>query len=245
MNYFKKISLRTIIQFSIVILVVVLSLIHQKLGVEKAAPVDAYCPFGAIESLFTLIFKGEFLKRIFTSSFILMGIFFLATLFLGRVFCGYFCPLGAIQEWLRKLGRLMGIKKDLEILDTKFTHADNKETKDQLLKELTMKWDEGKTISKEIDQTRDNIDYDFTVESKDIVLTTTDGKRISLMDELKLFTKEGGMSIGFFTENTYAYYDNIGHMYPNAYREKLLDREVSDEYVFPEHIIITPSFWNI
>jgi NapH/MauN family ferredoxin-type protein len=115
MNYFKKISLRTIIQFSIVILVVVLSLIHQKLGVEKAAPVDAYCPFGAIESLFTLIFKGEFLKRIFTSSFILMGIFFLATLFLGRVFCGYFCPLGAIQEWLRKLGRLMGIKKDLEI----------------------------------------------------------------------------------------------------------------------------------
>ena len=137
------------------------------------------------------------------------------------------------------------IKKDLEILDTKFTHAENKEIKDALLKELTMKRDEGKAISKEIDQTKDNIDYDFTIEPKDIVLTTTDGKRISLMDELKIFTKETDMSVGFFTENTYAYYDNIGHMYPNAYREKLLDREVGDEYVFPEHIIITPSFWNI
>jgi hypothetical protein len=133
----------------------------------------------------------------------------------------------------------------LEILDGKFTHAENKEIKDQLLKELTMMWDEGKAISKEIDQTKDNIDYNLTVEHEDILLTTTDGKKISLMDELKIFTKEANRSMGFVTKNTYAYYDNIGHMYPNTYREKVLDFEVSDDYTFPEHIIITPSFWNM
>lgn len=112
---FSKLSLRFFVQFVIVVTVVSLALIHQKMGVERAAPIDAYCPFGAVESFFTLIFKGEFLKRIFTSSFILLGIFFIGTLILGRIFCGYFCPLGALQEWLRALGRKLGIKKDFEL----------------------------------------------------------------------------------------------------------------------------------
>ncbi len=110
-----KFSLRFFVQLSIVVTVFTLAIIHQKLGIEKAAPVDAYCPFGAVESFFTLIFKGEFLKRIFTSSFILMGIFLVATLFFGRVFCGYFCPFGALQEWLRFLGKKLGFRKDWEL----------------------------------------------------------------------------------------------------------------------------------
>ena len=114
---FKRITLRTIVQVSILVLVIYLALAHKFGGIEKAAAIDAYCPFGAIESLFTLIFKGEFLKRIFTSSFILMGIFFVGTLILGRVFCGYLCPLGALQEWLYKVSRKLGFKKDWEIKD--------------------------------------------------------------------------------------------------------------------------------
>jgi NapH/MauN family ferredoxin-type protein len=112
---FSKLSLRFFVQLVIVVAVFSLAIIHQKLGVEKAAPIDAYCPFGAVESFFTLLFKGEFLKRIFTSSFILLGIFLVGTLFLGRIFCGFFCPLGALSEWLRALGRKLGIKKDLEL----------------------------------------------------------------------------------------------------------------------------------
>jgi len=111
----KKPSLRTIIQIIFFVLLIVLWFLHQNFWIEKAAPIDAYCPFGAVESFFTLIFKGEFLKRIFTSSFILMWIFFVATLFFGRVFCSYFCPLWAVQEWLRKLWKKLGIKKDLEL----------------------------------------------------------------------------------------------------------------------------------
>ena len=111
----RNISTRFISQLFVVVTVVLLALTHQFFGIEKAAPIDAYCPFGAVESFFTLLFKGEFLKRIFTSSFILMGIFLFANFFLGRIFCGYFCPLGAIQEWLRALGRKIGFKKDFEI----------------------------------------------------------------------------------------------------------------------------------
>jgi hypothetical protein len=43
-----KISLRTIIQLSILIAVFTLATIHLMFGIEKAAPIDSYCPFGAV-----------------------------------------------------------------------------------------------------------------------------------------------------------------------------------------------------
>lgn len=111
----KKIfSLRRIAQIISVALIMWLAFAHQKYGIEKAASIDAYCPFGAIEGFFTFIFSGEFLKRLYLSTFILGGIIIFLTIFFGRVFCSYFCPLGAIQEWLRGLGRKIGIKKSLE-----------------------------------------------------------------------------------------------------------------------------------
>jgi len=91
-RFIPKISLRFLLQFIIVMIVFYLAFTHQFYGIEKAAPIDAYCPFGAVESSLTLLFKGEFLKRIFTSSFILMGIFLFANLFLGRVFVVTFVP---------------------------------------------------------------------------------------------------------------------------------------------------------
>jgi len=84
-KFARNISLRFVIQSAIVLTVLTVSLLHLNFGIEKAAPIDAYCPFGAVESFFTLIFNGEFLKRIFTSSFILLGIFFIATIILGML----------------------------------------------------------------------------------------------------------------------------------------------------------------
>ncbi len=107
--------MRRIVQVGVLLLVSGLALGHQYFGVEKVAPIDAYCPFGAVEGMLTLIFTGEFVKRIFTSSFILLAIFLVSTLILGRVFCGYFCPLGTIQEGIRAIGRKLGLKKDLEL----------------------------------------------------------------------------------------------------------------------------------
>ncbi len=107
--------LRRISQLAVIFLVFYLTLQHLNLGVEKAAPIDAYCPFGGFESLLTYITTGEFLKRILLSSFTLLVIVLIFTIFFGRVFCGYFCPLGALQEMIRGLGRKIGIKKDLEL----------------------------------------------------------------------------------------------------------------------------------
>jgi hypothetical protein len=53
----KKINIRKIIQLGTLITVLVLGILHQKFGIERAAPMDAYCPFGAIESLLTFIFE--------------------------------------------------------------------------------------------------------------------------------------------------------------------------------------------
>ena len=108
-------SLRRISQIVVVGTVLFLTLSHMRLGIEKAAPIDAYCPFGAVEGFLTYLTTGEYLKRIFASTFILMGIVLVLTLVFGRVFCSHFCPLGALQEWMRALGKKIGIKKDVEL----------------------------------------------------------------------------------------------------------------------------------
>jgi len=110
-----KMRLRTLSQITVAGIVLFLTISHLKYGIEKAAPIDAYCPFGAIEGFLTYLFTGEYLKRIYASSFILMGVLLVSTLVFGRVFCSYFCPLGAIQEWMRSFGRKIGIKKDVEL----------------------------------------------------------------------------------------------------------------------------------
>jgi len=112
----KKIfTFRFIVQVSVFAILIFLSLSHLKYGIEKAASIDAYCPFGAVESFLTKINTGDYLKRIWASAFILMAITLLTTVLFGRVFCSYFCPLGALQEWLRAIGRKLGIKKDVEL----------------------------------------------------------------------------------------------------------------------------------
>lgn len=106
---------RRISQVIVLGIVLFLTISHLRFGIEKAAPIDAYCPFGAVEGFFTYITTGQYLQRIYASSFVLMGIIILLTLIFGRVFCSFLCPLGAIQEWIRALGRKLGIKKDLEL----------------------------------------------------------------------------------------------------------------------------------
>lgn len=111
----KKINLRTISQIIVVIIILWLAYAHQTWWIEKAAPVDAYCPFWALESLITTVANGTFLQRTYVSNYILLIIFTIMTLVFGRVFCWYFCPFWAIQEWLRALWRKLGIKKDFEL----------------------------------------------------------------------------------------------------------------------------------
>jgi ferredoxin len=74
-------------------------------GPGGTAPLDAFCPFGAIETLPSLLTDGTFLKKTAVSGFIVLGAV-AATTALGRAsFCGWLCPLGAIVEWVNRAGR--------------------------------------------------------------------------------------------------------------------------------------------
>jgi polyferredoxin len=79
--------------------------IAHQMGVNVVG-VDALCPFGGVETFWALIAGGTFVQRIAASSVILLvGIIVTALLF-RRSFCGYICPLGAVQEFSAKLGNL-------------------------------------------------------------------------------------------------------------------------------------------
>lgn len=67
-------------------------------------PLDTYCPFGAVASLPTTISTGgKYLPIVADSSFILLGVVVVITLLAGGIFCGWLCPLGAIQDWIYAL----------------------------------------------------------------------------------------------------------------------------------------------
>jgi ferredoxin len=81
-----------------------LGLLHQYGIVVKPPGVDAFCPFGGLESLYALLTRGVLLRRIAWSSVILFISVLLTAVFFRRSFCGHLCPLGTLQELFGMLG---------------------------------------------------------------------------------------------------------------------------------------------
>jgi polyferredoxin len=69
----------------------------------QTASIEASCPFGAIETAWALLSRGEFLRAVGWGALITLVLVLLSALFLGRVFCGWVCPVGAIQDGLAGL----------------------------------------------------------------------------------------------------------------------------------------------
>jgi len=80
---------------------------HQvKGGGPRGTPsVEAYCPFGGLESLYQFLTTGGFVRRIEPSAMVLLFALVLLTLLFSRGFCGWVCPFGSLQEWLGLLGK--------------------------------------------------------------------------------------------------------------------------------------------
>ena len=74
-------------------------------GPTGAASFDAYCPFGGVETLFQFIIGGTFVRKLHPSNLVVLAATLATALLMGRAFCGWICPLGAIQEWLARLAR--------------------------------------------------------------------------------------------------------------------------------------------
>ncbi|NLI95242.1 MAG: 4Fe-4S binding protein [Synergistaceae bacterium] len=104
--------LRMLIQFAFLAFMTWTGYRHQVVGGGPTGvpPVDALCPLGGMESLYSLLASGTWLRRVAPSYLILLVIVALATLLFGRVFCGWICPLGTIGEWTAKISRRLGIR---------------------------------------------------------------------------------------------------------------------------------------
>ncbi|NLI91543.1 MAG: 4Fe-4S binding protein [Peptococcaceae bacterium] len=77
---------------------------HQVLGGGKAPSVHALCPFGALESLYALLFMGTFIKKIYSGTVVLLILTVVLAILFRRSFCGLLCPFGALQEIFAKIG---------------------------------------------------------------------------------------------------------------------------------------------
>ncbi len=89
----------------ILVVLTVFGILHQYPKGWRPAGVDAFCPFGGVESLITVLTTGRFLERIALSSFILLLATVITAIVFRRSFCGYLCPLGTLQELFGRLGK--------------------------------------------------------------------------------------------------------------------------------------------
>jgi len=97
--------LRLSVLFGLLAYVTYESYMHQVLGGGKAASVHALCPLGALESLYTLLFMGSFIQKIYSGTVVLLVLTVVIALLFRRSFCGMLCPFGALQEFFALLGR--------------------------------------------------------------------------------------------------------------------------------------------
>lgn len=99
----KKNILRYGILLSFLTIFIIFTIRHMILGGGVAPSIDALCPFGGFETLYTFLMTGNYVPRILISGLILaIGLIVSAVIF-NRAFCGWLCPFGAIQELLGKI----------------------------------------------------------------------------------------------------------------------------------------------
>lgn len=97
--------IRWVLLASFLVIITVQSYLHQILGGGTAPSIHGLCPYGGLESLYTVIFSGTFIQKIFIGTMTLLLITLLLSIFFRRSFCGLICPFGALQEFFALLGK--------------------------------------------------------------------------------------------------------------------------------------------
>lgn len=107
--------LRGLILLAIWALMTTIAALHQQTGggPTGAPTVDTLCPMGGIATLYKVAAGGEFLQRVYPAAIVLFGLTVVLALILRRAFCGWICPLGAMQELAAWFGRKAGWHKPL------------------------------------------------------------------------------------------------------------------------------------
>jgi polyferredoxin len=78
--------------------------------------IEAYCPFGGLESALSLFTQQTFTCATGERNLALFVALILLTLVTRKSFCAWVCPVGAVSEWFAALGRklLPGRRRDEE-----------------------------------------------------------------------------------------------------------------------------------
>lgn len=87
------------------ILITVQAYLHQVKGGGEAASIHALCPYGSLESIYSLLGSGTFIQKIFSGTLILLALTILLAIIFRRSFCGLICPFGALQELFGTIGK--------------------------------------------------------------------------------------------------------------------------------------------
>lgn len=107
MKSIRKNWLKYVLQFGTLAAIIIF--FTKVFGTKNADP-EAYCPFGGLETLATYLTQGS-LACSMTTVQIMMGVMLaIGVILFGKLFCGYLCPMGLINELLVKLRRKLKIK---------------------------------------------------------------------------------------------------------------------------------------
>jgi NAD-dependent dihydropyrimidine dehydrogenase PreA subunit len=112
-------SLRYILLAIFLIHSTVEAYLHQLLGGGKEPSIHALCPYGGLESLYSVTFGGKYIDKIFSGTLIILVITLIIALIFRRSFCGLICPFGALQEFFGVIGKKVFRKRFIvpEIMD--------------------------------------------------------------------------------------------------------------------------------
>ncbi len=103
---------RHIVQLAFALFIIGGSIAHYMAAEDgSTASIDALCPFGGVETLWTFLSsQGATIPKTHLSNIILLIGLVAGTLIAGGAFCGWVCPFGAVQDLLNGIRRRLHIK---------------------------------------------------------------------------------------------------------------------------------------
>lgn len=76
------------------------------------ADFESYCPFGGLASLGSKLNLGTMSCNMSEVQLFLGVTLIIGVILVGKLFCGFLCPIGSVTEWLSKLGAKLKIRYD-------------------------------------------------------------------------------------------------------------------------------------
>ncbi|MBA4384636.1 MAG: hypothetical protein C0410_07860 [Anaerolinea sp.] len=124
------------------------AIVGEDSGIATTSP-EAYCPFGGLETLYKYITTGtSFVSHTHLSNIVMLIAVLVVALLFRSAFCGWFCPLGFIQDIVSKFSGFLqkhipGLRRGISSLKIKSTRLAILDRYLRYLKYLVLVWSVG------------------------------------------------------------------------------------------------------